>query len=189
MKVMLILLRLTLGALLSGLLATTLVAQHLPEGQLGRGPVERTLSGVLINHTPVTDLERRLGKPTKVEKLPFPDNATLGSLCYWWDVTGVRLRTCTAFRSVKGTRVKGPVHSVETWGVHPTVLGVGVTGAGLALGDTLAKIRHFYGPRFALDHQAFGCVTVTVQWKDATTLLIHLDERDRIDYMNLSAVE
>jgi hypothetical protein len=166
-------------------------AQHLPEEQRAKGPPEHVLSGINVYKTLLTDAVRRLGQPTNIKIMtdePKSGKApSSGDVFYIWEKDGIRLRGATMYYERDGKRIESEFYSVDVWGVRPTQDGVGITGAGLALGDTIDKVVKCYGDRFFKDRTTKGMVFLQLQWTDETVLTVDFDRSGRIVHMQLTA--
>ena len=92
------------------------------------------------------------------------------------------MRVGTEFRTDETTKkvIESAPMIVDVWGAG--VGSIGKTGRGLALGDGISRVMQLYGPRFQKDPHS-----ITLQWKDETTLVLDLDEKGRIIHIQLLA--
>lgn len=120
------------------------------------GNPEEMLSGVYIdssaNHSlrnengvfiePMPDVLGTLGKPLKIVQRDKCESN------YVWKRGEVLLEVGTGciFQKVRGKDVMRAhgAYSVEVWGLHPQGT-IGISGQGLALGDSIAKMKRLYG--------------------------------------------
>jgi hypothetical protein len=163
-------------------------AQHLPEEQQAKGPSEHMLSGINVYSTLFTEAIRRLGAPTDFrvdEILVGPPPA--GTVSYVWRKDGVRLEAAAHYYEENGKRIEGELYAVDVWGSRPTISGVGRTGAGLGLGDTIEDVKKHYGARFFKSQNTKGLDHIVVQWSDETNLELDFDRSGRIIHMQLMA--
>jgi hypothetical protein len=133
-------------------------ADHPDRAHRPTGKPEEMLSGVYINSSargslrnedgvliePMANVLRTLGEPLKVVK----KNGCQTN--YVWKQGGVQLEVGSGciFQKVQGKNVVRThgVYSVEVWGQHPEGA-VGMTGRGLALGDSMAQVKRLYGTK------------------------------------------
>lgn len=106
------------------LLPCILKADHLPDREMAKGKSDTVLSGVNVYVSTVAAVEKRLGKPARIEDLPERDNVA-GGRNYEWRRPGVRLVLGTW--SDKGRH--SIASSVEVWGAKPDGI-IGTTGEG-----------------------------------------------------------
>jgi hypothetical protein len=147
------------------------------------GKPEHVLAGVNVYDDKIESVLEQLGKRSKVDSntnSDYPQGS--GERSYDWDSTEVRVRVGTEFRTDETTKkvIESAPMVVDVWRS-----GVGLdgkTGRGLALGDGISRVRQVYGPRFQKDPHS-----IILQWKDETTLVLHLDDKGRIIHMQLLA--
>lgn len=142
-------------------------ADHPVRNQRPVGAPEGMLSGIYINvsshHSlrnadgiliePLSDVLHTLGKPNTV----INKNKCEGT--YIWKTGGVLLKVETGciFQTVEGHYIMltQGAYSVEVWGSR-THGNIGRTGRGLALGDSMAKMKRLYGARCECGNYASG---------------------------------
>jgi hypothetical protein len=156
---------------------------HLPPSKIALGKPEHVLAGVNVYDDSIESVLKRLGKPNKVDSntnSDYPPGS--GERSYDWNSNGVRIRVGTEFHTDETTKkvIESAPMIVDVWasGVGSTAK----TGKGLALGDGISRIRKLYGPRFQRDAHS-----ITLQWKDETSLILDLDDNGRIIHMQLLA--
>jgi hypothetical protein len=166
-------------------------AQHLPEEDIAKGPPEHVLSGINVYKTLLTEAFRRLGQPSRIKvDVDVPGKSTArgsGGVDYTWVKDRVRLVASAEYYEENGKRIESKLYAVEVWGARPTSDGVGVTGAGLALGDTIEKVKKCYGDRFFKGKTSNGTTYLQIEWTDDTQLNIDFDNSGRIAHMQLMA--
>jgi hypothetical protein len=158
-------------------------SDHLPHSKTALGKPEHVLAGVNVYDDKIESVLEQLGKRSKVDSntnSDYPQGS--GERSYDWDSNEVRVRVGTEFRTDETTKkvIESAPMVVDVWRS-----GVGLdgkTGRGLALGDGISWVRQVYGPRFQKDPHS-----ITLQWKDETTLVLHLDDKGRIIHMQLLA--
>jgi hypothetical protein len=159
-------------------------ADHFPPSDIAIGKAEDLLGGVSIRNDTVASVMMRMGQPDKFEESTSRDYPIgSGERKYEWNRDGIRLRMGTEFYTDKKamTLVESPPIVVDIWGQHGGAK-VGITGSGLSIGDDLAKVKKLYGDRFQTDPHS-----VTIQWKDETTLSIDFSNDGHITHMQLFA--
>ena len=161
-----------------------LSAQHVSADKMATSTPEHVLSGINVYSTNPTAVERRLGKPKKIKDEPQPDYPGSGFVYHWWEIDGVQLCASLRYEPRNGRRVTSVLDVVEVWGTRPTKGGIGITGAGLALGDTLSDVRRHYGSSMSSSQRGRF---LQIYWKDGTELEITIDDRGRINRMRLLA--
>lgn len=161
-------------------------ADHLPASMVAIGKPEHVLAGISIaDNETIANIIKRLGKPDKFSVTNADYQSGSGERSYEWNRSGVRLRIGTEYQTDAKTKkiIESPPLFVDVWGEQRG--GFGFTGRGLSLGAHRARIQTIYGARFQSDVHS-----VTIQWKDETTLTIDFDNDGRIVHMKLEvAVE
>lgn len=142
---------------------------------------EHVLSGINVYGTSVQSLVSTLGKPVYICNLPDDEVPGAGVKVYRWLVSTVQMEVSTHYRTVQGRVVESDVYAVDVWGPEPKGA-LGVTGAGVSVGGSLADLKKAYGPKFKYDASQ-----TTLQWKDGTQLLVEFDSKGRIFHMQLMA--
>jgi len=161
-----------------------ILADHFPQSAIANGNTEHLLGGINIHGDTVASVIMRMGPPDKFEESTSRDYPLgSGERSYEWNRNGIRLRMGTEFYTDKKamTLVESPPIVVDVWGQHGGTK-VGITGRGLSIGDDLAKVKTLYGDRFQTDPHS-----VTIQWKDETTLSIDFSNDGHITHMQLFA--
>jgi hypothetical protein len=176
------------AAVLSVSMVDAPLTQHLPDRLQATGKPEHVLAGIDVYRTLPTDLSARLGPTVKTEV--FNGDRALGweSTHYWWLKTGVRLRVATQSFLRNGAPPRVRLSDIDVWGPVRGPNRIGVTGAGLGLGDSMARVVRCYGSRLSVDGGSEG-TTVVIQWPDGTSLTVDLDKGGRIVHIQLSARE
>lgn len=167
---------------------TPAMADHLPPKLLARGTPERTLAGVTLGRTTLTQIIRTYGSPTR--RLKVPNNPRWSG--YIWETPNGRLEI-----GVEDGPEEASIGSVyvDGNGRNPT----GVTGAGLKLGDNLVALKKIYGDRFKSDEiPSFragerkdftgvpGIHQIFLQWRsEEFSLIVGLDQAGKIIGMEL----
>lgn len=176
--------RFTAAAAVSVCLMAPLPAQHLSKEQVSQSPPEHVLSEIDIARTRPVDVAAKIGEPSRAEVFADEKFPGLDAKDYWWETGEVRLRAGTQFEKRNGKFVETEIRFVDVWGSRPSKNGLGITGAGLALGDSADKVRRCYGSRLSIEPSR-----LIVQWKDGTTLTIDTDHKGRIVHMQLVSGE
>ena len=171
-------------AILCFYLQPPIFADHFPQSDIAIGKSEHLLGGISIHDDTVASVMQRMGPLDKFEESTsrdYPDGS--GDRSYEWDRDGIRLRMGTEFYTNKKamTLVESPPIVIDVWGQHGGAK-EGMTGGGLSIGDDLAKVKRLYGDRFQTDPHS-----VTIQWKDETTLSIDFSNDGHITHMQLFA--
>jgi hypothetical protein len=125
-----------------------------------------------------------MGLPNKFEESTSRDYPVgSGERSYEWSRDGIRLRMGTEFYTDNKARtlIESPPLVVDVWGSQGDAQ-FGATGSGLSVGDDLAKLRKSYGERFQRDPRS-----ITLQWKDQTTLSVDFSNDGHIIHMQLFA--
>ena len=159
-------------------------ADHFPPSDIAIGKAEPLLGGISIHNDTVASVMVRMGQPDKFEESTSRDYPLgSGERRYEWNRDGIRLRMGTEFYTDKKamTLVESPPIVVDIWGQHGGGK-LGITGSGLSIGDGLAKVKKLYGDRSQTDPHS-----VTIQWKDETTLSIDFSNDGHITHMQLFA--
>ena len=174
-----------IAALIAIGLVGSLIAQGRPADLIASGTPEHTLSGINVYVTRIADARKRLGIPTRVVDYPERDRRvceSCGFRKYWWETSALRLSAAAGFHTENGRRIESMLYAVEVWGTRPSKNGVGLTGAGLGLGDSITSVRRFYGDRMSIARSM-----IIVEWKDGTELTVDADQTGQITHMQLIA--
>jgi hypothetical protein len=174
--------RLALYVVLLAAVIPGLASGQSAEPQVAPGTPEHLLSGIDIFGS-IGPVIAKEGKPNRIQELPAPvGGPTTGFKIYVWvrQSTQLEVRTIHYIDTKTGKEVEGPTYSVDVVGRTPFEK-VGVTGAGLALGDSFDKAREIYGPYF------FWRNLIVIEWKNRTQLAIALDGDGRISRILLVA--
>ncbi len=168
-------------AILCLCLQPAIFADHFPPSDIAIGKAERLLGEISVYDDTVASVMMRLGPPEKFRETTSSDLS--GERKYEWNRDGIRLRMGTEFYTDKKamTLVESPPIVVDIWGQHGGAK-LGITGSGLSIGDGLPKVKKLYGSRFQTDPHS-----VTIQWKDETTLWIDFSNDGHITHMQLFA--
>lgn len=182
-----------LQSLLYGLAAAALLpiampgrADQLPQALQAMGIPEMTLAGITMSRTTLEDVIAAHGPPSQVQQPPH--NPAYSS--YEWKFQGLILQIGVQ-RVTKQCRTIGSVYVEGSSGG-----GIGITGAGLHLGDDIEALKRIYGDRFKITDvsrlHAKGLNTGTpgdrqifLQWAAGGSMLIGLDRAGRIIAMRL----
>jgi hypothetical protein len=162
------------------------LADHFPPSAIANGNAEHLLGGISIHGDTVASVITRMGSPDKFEESTSRDYPLgSGERSYEWNRDGIRLRMGTEFYTDKKamTLVESPPIVVDVWGQHGGAK-EGMTGRGLSIGDDLAKVKKLYGDHFQTDPHS-----MTIQWKDETTLSIDFSNDGHITHMQLFATQ
>lgn len=151
----------------------------------------RNEDGVYIE--PIASVLRTLGKPAKANRKNECETD------YTWCIGDVRLLVWDGCVSqlIDGKHVSrlNGAYGVEVWGRHPTGK-IGVTGLGLRLGDSWAKMKRIYGTHCQCQqytdrtgtqntHGFKYSYNAVYQWGAATSLTLDADAQGRIVHMQL----
>jgi hypothetical protein len=161
-----------------------ILADHFPPSAIANGNAEHLLGGISIHGETVASVITRMGSPNKFEESTSQDYPSgSGERSYEWKRDGVSLRMGTEFYTDKKamTLVESPPIVVDVSGQHGGARD-DMTGRGLSIGDDLAKVKKLYGDRFQTDPHS-----VTIRWKDETTLSIDFSNDGHITHMQLLA--
>lgn len=159
-------------------------ADHFPVSKVAKSKPEHVLASVNVYSDKISSVIQRLGKPTNYSDVPLADGPEgSGERTYEWFRKGIRVRVGTEYFTDKGSKniVESAPMIVDIWGSGAKSK-LACTGAGLSLGDNTAKIQHLYGSRYQRDKSS-----VTLQWKDQTTLVIDFNDTGSIKHMQLLA--
>jgi hypothetical protein len=157
------------------LCAGSVRADHLPDNKQASGKADTVLCGFDPYSTPMGDILSKLGKPDRIE--PWKVNKV--NVTYWWSRG---LLTIQANTYQFGDYMNKPPVSIEVNGSDPD--GFCTTGRGLKLGDSLADVRRLYGKRYDVRSTGKGKRTITIQWKDESTLLVDLTKSGHVEAIN-----
>jgi hypothetical protein len=134
-------------------------------------PAETTLAGIELGRTTIADIEKMYGKANVVQ------SAGETTLFQWQRLT-VTLTVATQFDSKNPSNPSGTVISVAIQGQGDNKE-ISRTGKGLKLGAKASDIRKVYGVQETQP-------STTVTWPNGTTLLIRIDDKSRVDRLELT---
>jgi hypothetical protein len=135
------------------------------------GQPETTLAGIDIHHSTIADAIKLHGEPEGVYAAPAPYPS--GTKQYKWGRLTVTLRILT---EPTPARDKITVIQIDGDGDNRPI---SRTGRGLRLGDKAQTIKKLYGVEL-------NGSSVTLQWAEGEVLLIHRNDRARVDHLELS---
>jgi hypothetical protein len=135
------------------------------------GSPETVLAGIDIHHTRIPDIIKLYGEPEAVYAAPAPYPA--GTKQYKWGRLTVTLRILTAPTATGDT-----ITATQIDGDGDTKP-ISQTGRGLKLGDKAQAIKKLYGVELEGS-------SATLQWPDGEVLLIHVNDKSRVDRLELS---
>ena len=160
------------------------------KAQVAHGTPEHLLSGVDIFGS-VKQVIARYGRPTRVEESPIQHGSPgAGLRDYIWVSPSVTLdvRTGHYVDQKTGGEVETQIYSVEVDG-EKALRDIGVTGAGLSLGDNFDRARQVYGSYFFWRVLPDAQRLIVIEWENKTTLAITLDRKGRINRIILEPSE
>jgi hypothetical protein len=134
------------------------------------GQPETVLAGIDIHHATTADVIKLHGEPEGVYAAPAPYPP--GTKQYKWGRLTVTLRVLT-----EPTPAGDKITVIQIDGDGDT-RPISRTGRGLRLGDKAQAIRKLYGVE--LDGSS-----TTLQWPDGEVLLIHMNDKARVDRLEL----
>ncbi len=136
------------------------------------------------------------GQPTSKEDAVVPDGAG-GTRFYTWLFPGLKMSVATYF-GYKTEQIQGrdqlvmtesSVAYVDVWGSAPRDR-LGVTGRGLALGETLARQETLYGDRYKTAYAPpDGSQSIEIWWQDGTCLTIDYGPDGRSNHIRLASAD
>ncbi len=163
--------------LLTAVIAPIAPADHLPEGKRAQGKGESVLCGIDLQHASLEDLTKLLGEPTAVR-----EDARV------WKTQNVKVEVgIDRVLNPDNTLGQYYVSYVEVWGRKPDGK-FGRTGRGLALGDTIERLRALYGNRY-VEKGSKGVQTVSIEWRDTTWLDVEFDGTGHVNHIKLLSPE
>jgi hypothetical protein len=148
---------------------------------VARGTPEHLLSGVDIFGS-INQVIARHGRPTRIEESSVRNvSSGAGLRTYIWVRESAELRVVAGHHidQKTGQEVEGQIY-VEVTGSR-AFGDIGVTGAGLSLGDTYERAREIYGAYFFWRTHPEGQRFIVVEWENKTTLAITLDDKGKIN--------
>lgn len=135
------------------------------------GQPETILAGIDIHHSTIADAVKLHGEPEGVYAAPAPYPS--GTKQYKWGRLTVTLRVLS-----EPTPTGDKITVIQIDGDGDT-RPISRTGRGLRLGDKAQTIKKLYGVE--LDGSS-----VTLQWPGGEVLLIHVNDKARVDRLELS---
>lgn len=136
-----------------------------------KGMPETVLAGIDIFHTTIPDIIKLYGPPEGVYAAsePYP----VGTRQYKWGRLTVTLRVLTE-PSPSGDKVTAIQIDGDGDGKP-----ISRTGRGLKLSDKPEAIHKIYGQKSSGN-------TVTLEWPDGIVLMVRINEKSRVDRLELS---
>ncbi|HEU4835054.1 MAG TPA: hypothetical protein VFS90_11585 [Pyrinomonadaceae bacterium] len=157
-------------------------ADHLEPKDQARGKPEKTLAGINLDRSSISDVIKLYGKPSRVRKEPKPPGLNVVDIHhYYWTRGSTKLHVVMYSEYMGFIEVQGPPGSSR----------MVRTGRGLKIGDDLADVRRIYGPRFKVRNIPHLKIhDLMIQWRTKEySLVAGLDQKGRIKSMVLSAPE
>jgi hypothetical protein len=139
------------------------------------GSPETVLAGIDIHHTTIASIEKTDGPHDAMYAVP-PNPYPPGTKLYKWGRLTVTLKVLT---EPKGSSEVIRAIEVEGEG-EPGDKAINKTGRGLKLGAKAGDIHKLYGVDAANG-------SATLQWSDGTTLIVTLNDKNRVHKMELRA--
>jgi hypothetical protein len=139
------------------------------------GEPETVLAGIDVHHTTIAAIQKMYGPQDSMYAVP-PNPYPAGTKLYKWGRLTVMLKVLTE-PSDSGEIIR----AIEIEGEgEPGDHAINKTGRGLKLGAKASEIDKLY---------AVGATngTATLQWSDGTTLVITVNEKNRVRKMELRA--
>jgi hypothetical protein len=135
------------------------------------GQPETLLAGIDIHHTKIADVIKLYGEPEGVYAAPAPYPS--GTKQYKWGRLTLTLKILT-----EPTANGDAITAIQIDGDGDS-RPISRTGRGLKLGDKPQSIKKIYG----IELQG---TSTTLRWPDGEMLLIRLDDKSRVDRLELS---
>jgi len=140
------------------------------------GDPESVLAGIDIHHMRIADVQRLFGEQEAMYAVtadPYP----AGTKLYKWGRLTVTLKVLTE-PTIKDGDV---IRAIEIAGEgEPGDKAINKTGRGLKLGAKAGEVRKLYGVEA-------GEGTNKIQWEDGTTLVVTVNEKERVSKLELRA--
>ena len=178
-----------LALLATVLLAPVCFADHLPSKDQAKGQPEKKLAGITLDRTKVSEVIKRYGRPSEVQKEPRPPNLNVvDTYHYRWLKPGIQIHLVVFQFDPPGSgeyialiEVEGPDADGRLYG----------TGRGLRIGDELSDIRRIYGPRCKVTNiPKMKIHDVMIQWRsEEFSLIAELNKKGKITKLSLFAPE
>jgi hypothetical protein len=136
------------------------------------GQPETVLAGIDIHHTTIPGIITLYGQPEGIYAAPAPYPA--GTKQYKWGRLTVTLKVLT-----EPTATGDAITAIQIDG-DGDGKPISRTGRGLKLGDKAQSIKKIYGvgPEGS---------STTVQWPEGEVLLVHLNDKSRVDRLELTS--
>ncbi len=144
--------------------------------QLAAGEPESVLAGIDIRHMRVADVQRLYGEQEAMYAVtadPYP----AGTKLYKWGRLTVTLKVLTEPTVKDGNLIRAIAIQGEG---DPANKAINKTGRGLKLGAKADEVRKLYGM-----HAGDG--STMIQWSDGTTLVVTVNEKERVSKLELRA--
>ncbi len=167
-------------------LATVSLADHLPDNLQLKSRPEKTLAGIRLGRSKLSDVIKMYGEPPCLIKEEMPAGYVDTHHYYWYEGE-VRLHV-VVFRSKElvGDEYIAMVE-IEGSAMDGTI---GRTGAGLKLGSGFSKLKRIYGRRFYLRNiPEYDIHDVMVQWRSGYSLVAELNQENIIKRLSLFSPE
>jgi len=157
-------------------------ADELPAKDQARGKPEKTLAGITLDRSRISDVIRLYGKPSKVSTDPKPANLNVVEMRHYYWIKGSTTLHVAMYGEYMGF--------IDVQG-RPSARQIVRTGKGLKIGDDLADVRRIYGPRYKVRNiPKLKIHDVMIQWRTKEyTLGAVFDEKGKIKSLSLVAPE
>ncbi len=159
------------------------------------GKAEHVICGVDIYRINLTKVIKTFGKPTTIKIETDKDDKQYdpgsGSKEYIWSLPNTEMHFFSGYYtdSKTGKIIETAENAIRVLGSKPNGK-MGLTGQGLALGDSFSKVERIYGKLIQVrGSQKNGDLQLQVTWKDGTYLSIDFDDDGRVKRMQLEKDE
>lgn len=170
-----------------------ILAGHLSDNKITKGEAEHVLCGINVYKTKIEKVIAAFGKPTTIETFMSKKGDSnyepgSGINIYTWNRSGSKMRLRSWFTTDEktGKIVKGDVFEIDVWG-GKAKKEIGVTGKGIALGDSLLKVLKTYEKPTSQEKNPSNKISnYFIRWEDGAHLDVDFDQNGRINHIQLS---
>lgn len=161
--------------MIRGFLAVLSLSGALVFAQTATGPPETGLAGINIRAMKISDVQKLYRQQDAMYAVP-PDPYPAGTKLYKWGRLTLTLKVMT-----EPSPAGEVIRAIEIDGEgEPQDKPINKTGRGLKLGAKIAEIKKLYGVDLANG-------LATIKWNDGTTLVIGVNDKGRINKLELRA--
>ena len=179
-----------LGLALTLMCFSGLLANPSRRVKINKGKAEHVACGIDVYDYKISQVVAMYGNPTRLETYTSQKPKEIYSnKSYFWDLPDLKMEVSVMFFPNKTSSgfMEDGVYCVTLQRIKSQEK-IGVTGAGLKLGDSLSEVTKIYGKQFLIKNVSGTKEKyLSILWEDGTILLARFDENNRIKRLSLLA--